>query len=205
LEVYAVVTSLYHSTLVRVVIAALLLLLVGGRVEATSAAAGAISVTADFNGDGAPDLATAAHGALSVRWSHTPDHNTIVPVSARDIVGLAAVDFDADGDPDLIALDKVGRLSVYRNDGDRVTAVKPRTAGGPLSARERQWSDPDLRAGTSLESASGSGLSSDALPRRRTSACLEPTGLCHASFSFVPIDSLLSRRSPRAPPLLLVA
>jgi hypothetical protein len=97
-------------------------------------------VSADFNGDGHADLATANSGqsnegreTLTVLFGtgageftgRTDDYAPFSP-DLMGVTGLAQGDVDGDGDTDLMMTTVAGGVAVYRNDGLGNFSVEPR-------------------------------------------------------------------------------
>lgn len=94
-------------------------------------------ITADFNGDGIPDLATANNDLQSVnvllgRGDGSFSNAVVYPVSdyAR---GLAAADFDYDGKIDLVTSTYGGNLIILKGNGDGTFSVQPPLSIGGIS------------------------------------------------------------------------
>jgi hypothetical protein len=94
-------------------------------------------VTADFNGDGIPDLATANNDSQSVsvllgQGDGSFSNAVVYPVSdyAR---GLAAGDFDYDGKVDLVASTYGGNLIILKGNGDGTFSIQPPLNIGGIS------------------------------------------------------------------------
>jgi hypothetical protein len=72
-------------------------------------------VRIDLNRDGAADVGVVSRGR--VRLTLSPERETIRLRGARHVVRLAAGDVDGDGNLDLVALTRRGKLRVFHNDG----------------------------------------------------------------------------------------
>lgn len=78
-------------------------------------------VSADFNNDGQPDLATASAGALSILLGNTGGTLQRMPdiSPATNVYGLTSADFDNDGNMDLVTSPDQGPASfLSRGNGD---------------------------------------------------------------------------------------
>jgi hypothetical protein len=156
---------------------------------------------ADFNGDGAADVATVVRGRIRVTLA---DRDAVELDGVRHVARVAAADVDRDGDPDLVAVTHQGALRVFRNDGQgRLLAIglRPRSTGvgnasnGTLDghSREMPTTDAPLRGAPAITIA-----------RIAAFPVLARAGPCAEADVAIRLTGV-SARSPRAPPLPISA
>jgi MYXO-CTERM domain-containing protein len=118
-------------------------------------------VVADVDGDGAPDVVTAAYDG--VWWvaasAGGPGAPVLLKPTNRSLWDLATGDFDADGDADLASIQLGGGVSWYENRGAR--DFRTHAVGYPYGSERLRATDadgdgdPDLVVSYSQDSASG--------------------------------------------------